>query len=73
MRDQQDRISRRDEMILEFFGCCDRCLDFYPVTGEEWLNQLGEAAQQIMDESSDKSAKPHLQLCPICKYLQEDQ
>jgi len=49
-----------------FLGWCDACLDFYPISREEWEKQLVEFAQMAISSEPGTTA-PCLQLCPECK------
>jgi len=53
-----------------FLGWCDACLDFYPISREEWEKQLVEFAQIAISAEPNGTTGPCLQLCPECKKKQ---
>jgi hypothetical protein len=49
-----------------FYGWCDICVDFYPISRDEWAKQLVESAQIALSDYP-KTAQVGKQLCPDCK------
>jgi hypothetical protein len=56
-----------------FYGWCDICVDFYPISQDEWEKQLVESAQLALNAERKGKTAPSLQLCPECKKKQNPQ
>lgn len=50
-----------------FYGWCDLCLKFYPVSVEECEKQVVEFAQIALSDDPEIQAQAGKQLCPACK------
>lgn len=50
-----------------FYGWCDICLKFYPISTDEFEKQVVEFAQHAISDNPEIRAKAGRQLCPECE------
>jgi hypothetical protein len=53
--------------MFKFYGWCDLCVKFYPISMDEWQRQVVEFVQIALSDDPEIQAKAGKQLCPECE------